>query len=83
MNEGLPINDPKNQSQEISIEREIEDPGEMAETTDEIVNLQEALPNQLLLIQTSSMNCMTNLNSRNVMITNFLGLQTTISRKER
>ena len=47
INEGLPINEPENQSQEISIEREIADPGEeVAETADEIINLQEALPEQ-------------------------------------
>ena len=47
MNEGLPINKPKNQSQETSIETEIADPGEeVAETANEIGNLQEALPEQ-------------------------------------
>ena len=47
MNEGLPINEPTNQSQEISIETEIADPEEVvAETGNEIGNLQEALPEQ-------------------------------------
>ena len=47
MNEDLPINDPKNQSQERSIETEIADPGEeVAETVNKIDNLQEALPEQ-------------------------------------
>ena len=47
MNEGLPINDPRKQSQETAIETEIVDPGkEVAETADEIGNLQKALPKQ-------------------------------------
>ena len=40
MNEGLPINEPENQSQETSIETEVTDPGEeVAETANEIGNL--------------------------------------------
>ena len=47
MNEGLPINEPENQSQETSNETEIADPGEeVEETADEIGNLQESLPEQ-------------------------------------
>ena len=47
MNEGSPRNESKNQPYETSDEKEISDPEEkVAETADEIGNLQEALPLQ-------------------------------------
>ena len=46
MNEGLPVNEPKNQSQETYWNRDCRSRREVAEIADEIGNLQEVIPEQ-------------------------------------